>query len=256
MRKSTLSICCLLLSINTPAATIFTSELPTDLQSCFQTGNCFGLGDATGSLTSEFDTAGAAAFQYVQFNGSGYDWKWLMRYDLLSPPGTVAGTTWIAVQDSYNIAVSDTHSFTVYRPGFWSNTPATETLWVNDADLADGSAFSRHDYGWPTMVTGDLGGFDPALCLAEGCGAMLTLNLLHMNFVNGQFSFNADDSRALLYEFRYWDCSTGGSTANCAYSAAAEEYSLYVHAVPLPASALLFMSGLAGIAARVNRKSA
>lgn len=258
MCKLLLPAIALLCSTQASAITVQFSELPTELQNCFQTNSCISL---TGpNLTTNLETTGAAAFQYAQLNGSSYDWKWLMRYDLLTPPGTVGGTAWISAQSSYDVAGSDAHGFTLYfnSPANPYLLPSPITLTLNDTDLTDGSAFRSQIAGtietepgiftFDVSVTGDLG-INLPLCLAEGCGTSAGFNLLHMNYVNGIFGFNPLDARGLLFSQNSWyDCGYEGCGG---YS---QSQSLYVHPVPLPASALLFISGLAGGAVGVRRK--
>lgn len=248
MRKITLSIFCLLTSMNVPAVTIFTSDLPGELQTCFQTGNCIGAGDSPTIMASEFDTTGAAAFQYVQWNGSSYDWKWLMRYDLLSPPGTISGTAWLSARSSYDIVNTNSPGFTLYFDNsIYGNTPMTLTM--TNADLAAGTASRTEDYldvGGTTTGTLQISPWPLATIETY---YEFHFNLLHMSYNNGIFSFNPDDTRGLLFSQSTLEWTPSGSQE---YTYSSE--SLYVHAVPLPASALLFLSGLAGTVLGVRKK--
>lgn len=248
MRKTALSMFCLLCSMNAPAVTILTSDLPGELQTCFQTGNCIGLGDSTGSMTSESDTTGAAAFQYVQWNGSSYDWKWLMRYDLLSPPGTVSGTAWLSAMSSYDTVNSNSPNFTLYYDNsIYGNTPMTLTM--TNADLAAGTANRTEDYLGGGTGTGTLQ-ISPWPWATIETYYEFHFNLLHMSYNDGVFSFNPDDSRGLLFSQSTLEW-TPSSDQEYTYSSE----SLYVHAVPLPASALLFVSGLAGGVLGMRKKT-
>lgn len=256
MRKTTLSICCLLCSMNASAITLIpTSELPSDILSCFQSSQCTSPYYGGGVWASLNYAEGVAALQYSQQGVS----KWLMRYDLLSPPGTVAGTAWVSAQHSYNIAASDAHDFTLYYgtsiSAGWPSAPP-HTLTLNDTDLGDGSAFRRivPDFEYPEnyIDTGDLN-MSPyfPLCLATGCGTAVTFNLLHMNYVNGTFAFNPQDSRGLLFNQQSWyDCGY----EDCGSFSATQ--SLYVHAVPVPAALPLLLGGLAIMVTTARRRRA
>ncbi|MBI5461222.1 MAG: hypothetical protein HY941_03450 [Gammaproteobacteria bacterium] len=254
MRKLLMPAACLLCSVQANAITTTVasfSTLPSDIRNCFETGYC--LGDTLGTnLYADSYIDGVSAFQYVQLNGSTYDFKWLMRYDLLTPPGTVAGAAWISAQNSYNIAGSDAHNFTLYfndmNNGYLTAPPITVT--VNDNDLADGSAFRSQYFGlveyepgyftYDLIASGALG-IDLPFCLADGCGSSAQFNLLHMYYADGLFNFNPQDTRGLLFNRNNW--------YNCGYEDCggyAQSQNLYVHAVPLPASALLLISGLVG----------
>lgn len=256
MRKIALSICFLLCSINVSAITLPTSDLPSELQNCFLSGDCVAAITPRGQWTSDFETTGAAAFSYQQWNGSSYDSRWLMRYDLLVPPGTMTGTAWVSTLNSYNIAGSDMHSFSLYY-GNTASPPLTLTL--NDTDLADGSAFRSQVAAWietepgvfefGSIASGDLSGIDLPLCLAENCGSSAYFNLLHMDFAGGMFSFDPYDSRGRLFSTHQWyDC---GSEDCGGYSAT---QSMYVHAVPVPAALPLMIGGLAAMGAAAHRR--
>lgn len=245
MCKTTLSICCLLFSMNVSAITLIpTSELPSDIQSCFQSSQCTSSDYYGNILVSQNDAQGVAALQYTQ---QGVN-KWLLRYELLSPPGTASGVAWLTGQDTYDIANSDTHEFALYHDSLPFNPyygATTLTLTLNDNDLADGSAYNNHyyEYGTPPSVTGDLI-TNAYVCFDGTCRTNQTLNLLNINYIDGVFSFNAADSRGLLYlhEDIYYNAPSYNMTA------------LYAHPVPLPASALLFASGLFGGALGMRRR--
>lgn len=253
MRKTTLSICCLLSSMNVSAITLIpTSELPSDIQSCFQSADCTSPYYGGGVWASLNYAEGVAALQYSQLGTS----KWLMRYDLLSPPGTVAGTAWVSALNSYDIAGGDAHTFTLYFDTSISvgGLAPPYTLSLNDTDLGDGSAMRRiaPDFEYPENYV-DTGELNMApyfpLCLATGCGTEANFNLLHMNYVNGVFAFNPLDSRDLLFNLQSWyDC--GGEDCG-SYSAT---QSLYVHAVPVPAALPLLIGGLAAVGAAAHRR--
>lgn len=248
MRKIALSICFLLCSINVSAITLPTSDLPSELQNCFLSGDCVAAITPRGRWTSDFETTGAAAFSYQQWNGSSYDSRWLMRYDLLDPPGTVQGTAWLTAQNYYNPATGYADFSLYYENSIYGNEPTM--LAMSSADLAAGGANFISDgisgepstgtlyvYPWPAAVVETYYEFQ--------------FNLLHMTYNNGIFSFDPNDSRSLLFSQRLvqWH-----PESNPEY---AQSYmSLYVHAVPLPASALLLLSGLAGGALGMRKKTA
>lgn len=261
MRNVALSFAFLLCSANASAITISTSVLPGELQACFQSGTCVAAITPRGIWASDFESTGAAAFAYQEWDGSSYDAKWLIRYDLLSPPGTVAGTAWLSARNHYDVAGSDAHSIILYfdDPGsdYFPAPPLTLTL--DDSGLAEGSAFRTEVAAWietepevlefGSIVSGNLSGIEPLLCLAEGCGSSINFNLLHMDFAAGTFNFDPNDSRGPLFTMHSWydcgseDCGGGSNTQ-----------SLYVHAVPLPAAMPLLIGGLALLGAHARRR--
>lgn len=228
-----------------------TADLPAEMQSCIQTTAClFPLYDGF-NIYSQLGTDTADAFQYQE---GGVD-KWLLRYALQSPPGTISGYAWLSAQNSYDLAGSDAHAFTLYYSGAQVtydsfNTPGGPialSLTLNDADLVAGSA-SRMivpNFEDPAfdIDTGNLGvSPGPLLCLATGCGFEATFNLLFLDYSTGNFSFDAADSRGRLLDVTSWyDC---GGTDCGSFNV---EDRLQVNAVPLPASALLLVSGMIGL---------
>jgi hypothetical protein len=226
------------------------TDLPSEIQGCFASGTCSTFYTTGTDIISLFNTDTSAAFQYQD---SSVD-KWLLRYQLMSPPGTISGYAWLSAQNSYDISGGDAHAFNLYYSGsaFYSTTALTLTL--NDLDLASGSSFRLlvPDFEDDTQSI-DEGSLliDPAdgVCLATGCGFEATFNLLDMKYVDGSFSFDASNSRGLLFDAKSWyDC--GGTDCG---SFAAED-SLRVSAVPLPAAIWLFGSGLLGVGAMARRK--
>lgn len=243
MRKLFVFAICLLCSAQANAISILNyNELPTDLIHCYLSSDCVF------SESTNLDTAGAAAFEYWQDNGTSVEHKWLMRYKLLSPPGTVSGVAWLTAQNSYDISSSDNHLFTLYFNSTPWGVQSPYIYSLNDADLADGSAYRRErsDYdpeGRPVYYTsGDLMPLQPIeYCFDLGCSGTHVVNLLHMSYVNGVFNFNPDDTRDLLFSASWYFPGTGG-----------EAESLYT--APLPGSALLLLSGIVGGALSFRRK--
>lgn len=244
MCKTALTICCLLCSINVSAVTIVSySELPGEIQTCFQTGDCVNVSSPSDILVSAADSTGAAAFQYLQYNGNGYDWKWLMRYELQSPPGTVGGSAWVSGMAGYDTVNSDDHAFTLYYDNsIYGNPPIT--LSMTSADLTAGGA-SRIVDGIEWQVDSGTLQIDPWPAAAIETYYEFHFNLLYMSYEGGSFAFNQHENRSLLFSQSTLQWTPGGDTE---YSYSSE--SLQVQAVPLPASALLFAGGLAGVLRR------
>lgn len=230
-----------------PFSIVPINDLPVELQSCIQTNDCiFSLYDGI-NIYSQLGSDIANAFQYQE---AGVD-KWLLQYVMLSPPGSISGSAWLSAQNSYDVAGSDAHSFTIYYSGGLVNyggvnnsgNPTPVTLTLNDADLSAGSAYRLlvPDFEYPEFDI-DIGNLsiEPgiALCLATGCGFEATFNLLSLDYSTGSFSFNGTDSRGILFDVNSWyDC---GDIDCGSFSV---EDRLQVSAVPLPASGLLFVSG-------------
>lgn len=255
MRRHPLFWLPLIVATNAFAFTVVpTSELPGDIQSCFQSTQCISPYYSGGEMVTALDAEGVAAFQYTQ---QGVN-KWLLRYELFTPPGTVGGVAWLSAQNSYDIAGSDAHDFTLYfdgSPAFLNAPPYTLTL--NDTDLADGSAFQLNvpDFEFPdnSILEGNLGMSPPLrLCLATGCGGRADFNLVHLDYLNGLFAFDASDSRSLLFSEGYWYVSCGAPECGDF----SQTQSLYVNAVPVPATLPLFLSGLVAGAGLLRRRRA
>ncbi len=260
------------------AASINVTDLPLQLQDCVQTNGCVI------SAGSSYSFNGMDAFYYVDDPAGAARTGYAIRYRLTSPSGRYSNSglsvpftdyLWLTVYDSYNLA-PDAAPLTVYTD---TVSPAPGNLMHGDSDGLDISVEMQNaallaasayrlvgldadlnsiDKG--TMsVLGDAG--DPALlpCLAEDCYAQARLNLLYLSFSdNGNgialLTFNAADSRALLYEVRLYD-PYGYDPDTMDYTGVLTRQSYYIAAVPLPAAIWLFVSGagLLGLLVRCFR---
>lgn len=227
--------------------TVLYSELPLEVRDCFQSNTCFNsVPQSSNALSTDLETVGAAAFYYYDVSDTVMPEKVLMRYELQAPPGTVGGIVWLTGNRFYDVVNSDTHDFALHPAPVASGTYPGNSLILrlNDADLLDGSAFKTIMYlGYPDPleISGDL--YTSAFpCIDPPCRTEDYFNLLHMTYdANGAFSFNANDTRSLLYQHReLYEYAWLGQSDHI------HDTSLYIQAVPLPASAWLLLSGLAG----------
>jgi hypothetical protein len=269
MRSSVLAAALLSLSLvfSIPArtATITNSDLPGSIQSCITAVTCFVSG------TSAYDSATASAFQIQQIVGSGVENNWLMRYALVPPSGqsrinptqtdSFSGYLWMLVKSTYS-ATETAHPLTLYLDKV---TPAPFSMYgqygdlslaMSTADLVSGGGYRTYglDGNNDSYDYGSLSGDVPLPCVAEGCETHAELNLLELMY--GDFgsiialtSFNPSDARGLVYEQRSSYPCYGDSS--CATN---DVQSFYVSAIPVPAAAWLFGSGLIGLVGISRRK--
>ena len=228
-------ICCFMFSMSATATTISLNELPTDMYDCFQRNDCVTALDSNGLFSSTHDVPGAAAFSYYRVDQDP-GWRWLMRYELQAPPGTIGGIGWLTARAQYDVQNSNSHDFTLYYSGsVFDNSPITLTM--TSADLAAGSGYHSTDYDAGTSE-GNLQ-INPWPDVVIETSYQFSFNLLYMHYTNGNFAFNAVDTRDLLYSQRTDEWTPGGSQE---YTSTYE--SLMVTAVPLPTAVWLFMGGV------------
>jgi hypothetical protein len=248
----------LLLSIPVRAATIVNADLPGSIQSCITAATCFV------SNTSLYDSGTASAFQIQQAGGNGVESNWLIRYTLSPPSGqsridppqndALGGYLWMLAESTYS-AVETDHLFTLFldkvtpTPFSMFGEYGDLSLIMTTADLVAGSSYRIHglDVDNESYSYGDLSGDVPLPCLAEGCETQARLNLVQLNYeVSGSdihlTSFDPLDTRGLV--FTQQSSFTCYGDPSCATN---DVQSFYVSAVPIPAAAWLFGSGLIGL---------
>jgi hypothetical protein len=270
MRSSELAAALLSLSLafSIPArsATITNPDLPGSIQSCITAATCFV------SNTSAYDSATASAFQIYQNVGSGVENNWLMRYALVPPSGqsrinptqtnSFSGYLWMLIKSTYT-ATESAHPLTLYLDKV---TPAPFSMFgqygdlsmtMTTADLVSGSGYRTYglDGNNDSYDDGSLSGNVPLPCVAEGCEAHAQLNLVQLIYEDygtniALTSFNSSDPRGLVYEQRSSFPCYGDPS--CAIN---DVQSFYVSAVPIPAAAWLFGSGLLCLIGVSRRKN-
>ncbi|MDH5594919.1 MAG: VPLPA-CTERM sorting domain-containing protein [Gammaproteobacteria bacterium] len=255
----------LLYSMQTSAALApiaYISDLPTDIQNCFQSGYCFQAGGDILLPSAISDTATATAFSYVDLN-NGVAEKWLMRYELDNTLGPtvdstdylsatnnkVGGVAWLSAMNNYDIENSNEHSFTLYySDSIFENNPITLTM--PSVDLETGASYRDLDALDWSVDAGSLVVSPPLVGVIE-THYEYYFNLLNMTYINGIFSFNPNDNRELLYSQSMFEWTPDGNSGK-EYTYTSD--SLYVSSVPLPAAVWLFGSGLLGLIGIARRK--
>lgn len=256
----------LIFSVPVRAAFVMTSELPGSIQSCITAGACLV------SNVSAYDSGTASAFQITQNTGSGIENNWLVRYSLVPPSGqsrleppvddSFSGYLWMLAKDSYSASES-AHSFTLYldkvSPGPFSmfGQSGDLELFMPTVDLLAGSSYRTYgiDYALNSYDLGNLSGEVAIPCVAEGCETHAQLNLLQLAYADLGSTimltgFNPSDTRGLAFtQYETFPCYGDPS---CAMH---DVQTFYVSAVPIPAAAWLFGSGLAVLIGAMRRKS-
>lgn len=237
---------------NTHAITLTQADLPTALTGC-ASATCIV------DLNSTVDTGFMSAFQMARMrsDGSGYDFSWLLRYTLtpasarsyVADPdygtsSTIPYTGYLWLQAPRTLDLGGQNQFNVYTDRIQPDPDAYNfeddlSTWVfgmnAQAAIAGGAAYYNSgvsDYSDPVEY-GDLVIPDgPLICIE--CGVDVRLNLVGLDYAaNGSSSFDPSDSRGLLLSHRSF-YETWTSTT----------HAFYVQAVPVPAAAWLFVSGL------------
>lgn len=241
------------------AVVITTADLPLELQACVNSGEC-SVDNV--SISNHDDTS---MFNYTDLVSNTT--SKLIRYSLINSyqddNGVVddfSGNVWLQAADNYdsNEAI---HDFSLYldqvSPAPFDMSfgsipdPDKIQLGLTSDDLLAGGGFvtSILDSSLPSgfFEEGALtSSWLPLPCLADGCGVEAIFNLVNLQYsTNGSMlslipSLNAADVRDVLYSHKsYFNDPDNGFF---------QEQVFAVQAVPLPAAAWLFISGLIGLA--------
>jgi hypothetical protein len=276
MRRILFSALLLFAPFHTVSA-ITVTDLPGQLQTCIGNSSC-----AVTTASALVDYGNMQAYAYTDLSGGSPMTGYALRYALTSPSGrnvtdggftSYTGYVWLTVYDSYDLS-ADSNLVAVYTD---TVTPTPANLLIGDSNgldiaidmqntaLLSGNGYrligldadlNTIDQGTMTLL-GDRG-FNALLpCLAEGCSSQATLNLLYLSVVSSGgiafLNFNAADTRSLLYQVSLYD-PYGYDLATDDYTGILDTQSYYINAVPLPAAAWLFGSGLLGLVGITRRK--
>lgn len=250
------------IATNTHAITLTQADLPTALTGC-ASATCIV------DLNSTVDTSFMSAFLMAQMrpDGSGYDFSWLLRYALTSTSAltyiadpsygtssTIPYTGYLWLQAPRTLDLSGQNQFNIYTDQIQPDPDAYNfeddlSTWVfgmNAQSAIAGSAAyynsGANDYTDPVEY-GDLVMQDgPLICIE--CGIDVRLNLVGLDYAaNGTSTFDPSDSRGLLLSHRSFYESWSSTT-----------HAFYVQAVPLPAAAWMFASGLIAVGALARKR--
>jgi hypothetical protein len=254
----------LLLAPTEYARSISITDLPSQLQACISSNDC--IVDTGGPVVTIGQMEAYSFSDNLQGSPvSGY----ALRYLLLPPSSedSSSGSTaysddiWLTVQSIYDLSL-DSNPVTVYtdtvspQPNnilFGDSNGLDIDISMTNAALSSGSGFelSALDannieiYQANMNLQSDMGGNALLPCAAEGCSATADLNLIYLSYVQSgstaNLQFNPGDSRSLLYEL------TSGYDEAPENGGYFTSQSYYVAAVPIPAAAWLFGSGLLGL---------
>lgn len=254
----------------------FGEILPTNISDCVAAQTC-----AVGGLVyaTPTGTGMMTAYSMVDYRSGSVQYETLVHYALDAtssrttqaldngtplPPVTtpITGGIWLELGNQYDLSAS-VHPISMfldqvssYNPYVW-NVPMTNgelNLTMTSTGLLAGSGVATTECCSPGTSVGTLaaigtsGPVGPFLCVADGCSASVTLNLLNMGYLaTGQFAtlgFNSTDSRAVLYSTFTNDPWSGGSVSE----------TFAVRPVPLPAALWLLLSGIGSLAGFAGRR--
>ena len=141
----------------------------------------------------------------------------------------------------------------------YDGVPLSINLGLTTSDLINGGGYLSEyldwDYGVVTSGSLTTDGL-PQLCLAIDCGMDALFNLVYLQYFSDGSTASllpfllADDSRGILYSQRHYYDDGDPSTSYYA------EQVFAVQAVPVPAAAWLFGSGLIGLVGFARGKKA
>lgn len=221
----------LLLSSMTAWAMPVYTVVPANIQNCIDSGSCFLVGV---EYVAAIDGNQIIAYGLQDFRSGSVIDKVLIEYQVgaasnietfdeytgIRENTSITGSVWLELNRSYSLSES-LHNLSLH---FDLATPSTvATVWdgspENELDLlissegllaGQGNASAYCCDGWdepaplpaPTSLF-DSNGFGAHLCLAEGCFAEATLNLLGLQYINADdtasLTYNPDEMRKLLY---------------------------------------------------------
>lgn len=249
------------------ARSITVVDLPSQLQACMGSGDCF-----VDTSLPAFAFGQMEAYSFAGDLQGSLVTGYALRYSLLPPSGenstAFGGDVWLTVQSSYDLSL-DSNPVTVYTD---TVSPQPNNILFGDSDgldidismtnaaLLSGSGFEVIGLDGNNMVVyqanmnlqSDSGGGALLPCAAEGCSATADLNLIYLSYIQAgntaTLQLNPGDSRSLLYELT---SSYDELPENGGYFTS---QSYYVAAVPLPAAVWLFGAGLLGLIGIAKRK--
>lgn len=244
------------------AATVNFMDLPAEIRGqANMAGHSTIIGDyyieeysqpIEASFSSDFATGSLSAFRLLHSNDyqQNYNQRWLIRYDLdahsksssaysvFYNEQTLSGPVWLSAPDK--ITQNGDNLFTLYDH---------ISLNLTHEAAVDGSGVIKGGYnstGYPVVlpasnmtITGGSYNFCPE------CRVDMDFNLIGFSYdINGNFTINSTDTRALLFSFT--------STYEGFGSSKFTKTDLFVQPVPLPAAAWFFASGLLAFAYRIK----
>lgn len=259
------------------APLVFGETLPTNISNCVAANTC-----TVGSLVyaTPIGSSMMTAYSLTDFSSGSAENKTLVHYALDTtssritqaldngmplPPVTtpITGGIWLELNNQYDLAAA-LHPMSMfldqvssYNPYVW-NVPMTNgelKLTMASSGLLAGSGVAASECCSPGSTSGTLLAIDPNqgpvgpfLCVADGCSASVTLNLLNLGYLaTGQTAtlvFNSTDPRAVLYSTFTNDPWSGGSVRE----------TFAVRPVPVPAALWLLLSGMVSLAGLAGRR--
>lgn len=194
-------------------------------------------------------------------------------YDTYGNPAGVSGGSWFAQDFDVNGSIAVSEKAAIYPgtdggvrigslqgigeidiwPGYFSATGYDYTTVAPTGGTTAGIDFSGWSIYWngQTVPVGiDYGAWTPSNCATLGCTGV--------NFVSDTAAFSWSgvygDSYSLWYAWRFW-INEPGTYQDTYYLLHLEGTVLEAPAVPVPAAAWLFASGLLGLTCAVRRKA-